>query len=401
MGNFVCIGLDGGATKISGARLKRDPETRQFFLANDPFEAELRDSADYDPEFRPVDINIQLKEMESENIKVTEAETRQENAFVETALNVIRHTLQGTQTESILIGMGLPGLKTDDKRGIAVMANGPRMPDFANKLEEQCHNEFDYQFKPIRRLGSDADYCGMGEEFARNGAFSPVLNAYYLGGGTGAADALKINGRLIPFDYTKHWLAKTWELKNADGISLERFASAGGIQSLFAKIANRDLTEVMASNINADTILDKAIEGDSTAIKTMELVADGLADLISERIETLAIGWQNRFGFVNPKRQPLSETHEYMGMLLGRIVIGQRLGNLLQRSQSTSILWKPLVEKLSTFCHEYPESLIRSYYTNPSGFRSDIIVFSSLRSAPVLGAGIDAWLHSGVSETYA
>ena len=68
-------------------------------------------------------------------------------------------------------------------------------------------------------------------------AFEDVENAYYLGGGTGAADALKLHGKLISFDKCKNWIAKTWEMSDKNGKSMEIYCSANGIQSIYGDLA--------------------------------------------------------------------------------------------------------------------------------------------------------------------
>ncbi|NOZ75399.1 MAG: ROK family protein, partial [FCB group bacterium] len=323
----------------------------------------------------------------------TKSEQAQEMAFLEASVKAIQACIPATDDRPILIGMGLPGLKTPDQRGIAAMANGPRMPEFASRLEAMVQDQGIRLARPIHRLGSDADYCGIGEEYAVDGNFSAVRNAYYLGGGTGAADALKLNGKLVPLDHTKTWLAKTWELKSDEGLSLERFASAGGIQAVYAQISGRNVNDVIAEKIYPDVILDRAVQHEPAATETMNLVARRLADLLAERIVTTYRGWTNQFSFINPRRAALISDHPYLGVLFDRIVIGQRLADLLRRSRSTSFLWKPLLDRLSQHCSEL-DSVARNHYVQNARFREDRLVLSNLRSAPVLGAGVDAWLNA-------
>ncbi|RMF08653.1 MAG: hypothetical protein D6762_05205, partial [Candidatus Neomarinimicrobiota bacterium] len=230
----VLIGIDGGATKISGAGIRRDPRTGQFTFRSEPVEIPLASTDSFSPEFKPVDLQSQLQDLSRGEFHLTEAEIRQGTAFVEATRQVIRSCVPGDSSPPILVGIGLPGLKTADRRGISAMANGPRMPEFCADLERLLRRDSISLLAPIHHLGSDADYCGLGEEYAEEGAFTGWEHAYYLGGGTGAADALKLKGVLLPLDATKDWLAKTWELQSPEGLSMERFASAGGIQAVYA-----------------------------------------------------------------------------------------------------------------------------------------------------------------------
>lgn len=387
----LCIGLDGGATKISAALLERNAESGQFSLSGDPVEIPLAACSGFSPDFQPVDIAVQLREMEAGAIRPTEEEQAQESAFLEAAVEAIHACLPATDVPPILIGMGLPGLKTPDQRGIAAMANGPRMPEFASQLEARLTDRKIPLARPLHRLGSDADYCGMGEEYAVDGNFADMQNAYYLGGGTGAADALKLGGQLVPLDQTKSWLAKTWELKEKDGLSLERFASAGGIQTVYARISGKDYNTLVADKIYPSVILQRAVDGEPAAAETMERVAHRLGDLLAERIETTCCGWKGRFSFINPRRAPLDSQHPFLGTVFDRIVMGQRLADLLRQSQTTPFLWRPLLERLSEHCSRM-DTMVQNHYLHNARFREDVLVLSGLRAAPVLGAGVDAWL---------
>ena len=151
--------------------------------------------------------------------------------------------------KNAIVGIGMPGLKTKNKRGIIALINGPRMPDYSQFIESRLLEANMSLVSPIAHLGSDADYCGLGEEYAENGLFKDVKNAYYLGGGTGVADAMKLNGKLVPFDNTKAWIAKTWEMKCDKNISLEKYASSSGIQSIFSMYSNIPVEELNKNEI--------------------------------------------------------------------------------------------------------------------------------------------------------
>ena len=73
------------------------------------------------------------------------------------------------------------------------MANGPRMPEYLNYIESKINQS-------VYPLESDANMCVWGEEYALDGSLRNINNAYYLGGGTGTADGLKLKSKLVPFD---------------------------------------------------------------------------------------------------------------------------------------------------------------------------------------------------------
>ncbi|MBT3216465.1 MAG: hypothetical protein HOC47_04725 [Candidatus Marinimicrobia bacterium] len=386
MNNPAIIGIDGGATKVSASRIKQS--SAGFTLGRDQSQKIYSDFPGFDPGFTPVNIDSQLKEMYS-GIILTDAEQIQEKAIIGTFVETISEINIG---EQIIIGIGMPGLKTVDVRGIAAMANGPRMPHFCDNLEQILSQKGLQLAKPIHHLGSDADYCGLGEEFAADGLFKAVTNGYYLGGGTGTADALKLKGKLVPFDDTKAWLLKSWEMMNQDQIEMEQFASTGGIQSIYSTYSGISIESLNADGINADVILKRAIQKEEPALKTFADVSFNLADLLFERIETIYSGWEGRYGFVDPNRGTPSSKHPYLGIILDRIIIGQRLGALLESSKGYGILWEPLIHQLRNLIKKSDRlhTDAKAVYLDNLQINPELVKISTLRKAPIIGAGIDA-----------
>lgn len=390
--DFLLIGLDGGATKVNGWTI--NVENGEFTMGDHNFAASYYEFTGYSDKFVATDIQRQLKEFQSGKIKPGKKEMRQGDAYAEAAAEVILKLVQKSDKKRILVGEGMPGLKTADKRGIAVMANGPRIVDYCERVEKILSNYSIEFVSPIAVLGSDAFYCGMGEEYAKDGQFKSVDNSYYLGGGTGAADALKLHGDLISLDDIKEWFVKTWEVKNDQGISLEKCASAKGIQELYGKFTGMSVAELNKKEIYPLDIRDKALAAEKEAIKTFDLLSENLALLIYERITTIYSGWQGLFSFVNPNRNIPTPEHGYKGTLLDSIIIGQRLGDLFHASQDDNLLWQPFFQKLSYLImkSEVLNEEAKSYYCPGDIFNKKLLVISKLREAPALGAGIDAYL---------
>ncbi len=393
--DFIVIGIDGGATKVSAWNVRFDPDGSNFSLGDVNIQRSYRDIPGFIPDFTPVDLGTQLKEFEHNNIHPTADEEQQGAVYVEACAQVVEEIAARFQSSRVLIGIGMPGIKTADKRGIAVVANGPRMLHYARDLESRLTLKHIELVQPIAHIGSDADYCGIGENYAAQGAFRDVQNAYYLGGGTGVADALKLNGELLPFDQTKTWLAKSWEMKNASGISLEKFASAGGIQGIYANLAGKSVDELNQSGIYPLQIAEMAAGGDATAQETFRQVAESLSMLLFERITTLFAGWQEFFEFVNPNRAALTPEHPYLGQRFERMVIGQRLGELFDSAAGKQVLREPVIAQLQRLITESPvlDQTAKEHYAQ----MDHIVVTSRLREAPALGAGIDAVLSAGLA----
>ena len=394
--NFLLIGVDGGATKVSAWEVNIESDEENLFgLGALNEQRSYRDIPGYIKDFKPVDLSTQLQEWQGDTIKPEDDEIQQAAVYIEAAAQVIETLARRSKKERILVGLGMPGLKTGDKRGIAVVANGPRMITYARQLEERLAMRNIRFVRPIHQLGSDADYCGIGENYAAEGLFRDVDNAYYLGGGTGVADALKLNGKLLPFDRTKSWLAKSWEMKSAEDLSLEKYASAGGIQSLYAEQSGLSVEELNARGVYPPQIAQKAADGEQAAGETYRRVAEQMALLLYERISTLYAGWQGLFQFVNPQRPSLEGEHPYQGTLLQRIILGQRLGELFELPVSENVLKNPMLRELQQHIDTSSalDETAKKHYANIS----DLIVVSRLREAPAVGAGVDAYLNYKMS----
>ena len=391
MEDTLLIGTDGGATKVSGWIINYSDKTGLFQISETNVQKKYSDYSDYDPAYIPVDIKTQLNEMNS-GIHLTNQEKQQGYVYMNAAADVIIELLRKYPGKKALVGIGMPGLKTSDKRGIAVLANGPRMPGYSEFIEKRIKKQNLALSSRIARLGSDADYCGLGEEYSAAGLFKNVGNAYYLGGGTGVADALKLKGKLIPFDKAKSWIAKTWEMKCEKGISLERYASAGGIQSIYSQFSKISVEELNNNNIYPLQILNKALSGDHAAVDTINDVSKYITDLLYERITSIYSGWSNLFSFVNPSKVLQDKNHEYTGILLDRLIVGQRLGDLINESKVTSLLWSQIVDRLSVSIKNNNDKQLRDHYLRDGKFNVDMLIISKLREAPAIGAGVDAFL---------
>jgi len=321
MQEYLLIGVDGGATKVNCWSVDID-YSGKFSLGNLNESRSYADYSEYDPEFSPVDLQIQLDERSKGCIQPTEKEIQQAIAYTKACADSIIEVAGKSKKSHILVGVGMPGLKTDDQRGISAMANGPRQINYAKNLEQKLSDAGIELISPISHIGSDAFYCGLGEEYASAGQFRNVKNSYYLGGGTGAADALKLNSNLVSLDDIKEWFVKAWEMKCPENRSIETYVSSRGIQALYGELSNQPLAELNSQEIYPPQIRTRALTGDPLACETFEKVAKYLALLLYERITTLYAGWQEIFNFGNPNRAIPGNQHPFLGSLFDNIIIG-------------------------------------------------------------------------------
>lgn len=385
---FILIGIDGGATKVNGWILNFTENPQNFSLSEFNAEKKYSEYKEFISDYTPVDLPTQLKEMESAKFNLREDEIQQGSTYIQACADVIEELAQRDKDTRVVVGIGMPGLKTENKRGLSALANGPRMPEYARTIEQILQQKGIEFLAPIAHIGSDADYCGIGENYAEGGGFKDAYNAYYLGGGTGAADALKLRGELVPFDKTKSWLAKTWELKNEGGISLERFASASGIQFIYSSKSSITTEELNKIGIYPIQIAEKALNEEQAALDAFKDISKYLALLIYDRITCLYCGTQNPFTFVNPNRAALEKEHFYINDTFEKIVIGQRLGDLMASEVGETVLTSPLKNHINQLIDKsdcLPKNVKQHYLDK------NIIFYSKLREAPALGAGIDAF----------
>tara|TARA_B100001741_G_C16545927_1_gene596721 strand:+ start:1205 stop:2389 length:1185 start_codon:yes stop_codon:yes gene_type:complete len=384
---YIIIGIDGGGSKVSAGIIEsKDIST---FTIKSLSQQYYNERSEFNSDFSPVAMDIQLNEYNTEEYNVTNDEVLQGKAIIESFHNSI---INLNIDKPILMGIGMVGLKTKDLRGIGAIANGPRIPNFCIQLEDALHKSNIHLHKPIQYIGSDADNCGIGEEYGKDGLFKDIQNGYYIGGGTGTADALKLKNELIPFDSISSWIAKSWEILNENNISMEQYTSLKGIQSIYSNYSEIPINELCNESIYANEIFSRALKNEQAALLTCADITKYMSTLIVERVETIFSGWQNKFGLLNPKHSLLINNHPYKNNLLERIIIGQGLGKLFHLSKNTPLLWDPLHNNIYDMIQKsrvLPSEAKKFLFENGT-LKKGFIMTSNLDNSALLGAGITA-----------
>ena len=384
---YIIIGIDGGGSKVSAGIIEsKDIST---FTIKSLSQQYYNERSEFNSDFSPVAMDIQLNEYNTEDYNVTNDEVLQGNAIIESFHNSI---INLNIDKPILMGIGMVGLKTKDLRGIGAIANGPRIPNFCIQLEDALHKSNIHLHKPIQYIGSDADNCGIGEEYGKDGLFKDIQNGYYIGGGTGTADALKLKNELIPFDSISSWIAKSWEILNENNISMEQYTSLKGIQSIYSNYSEIPINELCNESIYANEIFSRALKNEKAALLTCADITKYMSTLIVERVETIFSGWQNKFGLLNPKHSLLINNHPYKNNLLERIIIGQGLGKLFHLSKNTPLLWDPLHNNIYDMIQKsrvLPSEAKKFLFENGT-LKKGFIMTSNLDNSALLGAGVTA-----------
>ena len=384
---YIIIGIDGGGSKVSAGIIEsKDIST---FTIKSLSQQYYNERSEFNSDFSPVAMDIQLNEYNTEEYNVTNDEVLQGKAIIESFHNSI---INLNIDKPILMGIGMVGLKTKDLKGIGAIANGPRIPNFCIQLEDALHKSNIHLHKPIQYIGSDADNCGIGEEYGKDGLFKDIQNGYYIGGGTGTADALKLKNELIPFDSISSWIAKSWEILNENNISMEQYTSLKGIQSIYSNYSEIPINELCNESIYANEIFSRALKNEQAALLTCADITKYMSTLIVERVETIFSGWQNKFGLLNPKHSLLINNHPYKNNLLERIIIGQGLGKLFHLSKNTPLLWDPLHNNIYDMIQKsrvLPSEAKKFLFENGT-LKKGFIMTSNLDNSALLGAGVTA-----------
>jgi hypothetical protein len=441
---MLLIGVDGGATAARAHAVSCDDLHRPSSFELRPESASRVYTRVAD--FAPLPVAEQLAQRDAGDIKCTDKEVEQGRRYVQAAAEAVIEVAQQCAATRVLVGIGMPGLKTPDGRGINTINNGPRMPDYLELLEKHIAAAGIALVSPIAALGSDADYCGLGEEYAADGLFRGVENAYYVGCGTGIADAMKLRGKLVPFDTAKSWIQKSWQIASALGPTFEKLVSAKSLNRVYADVrgatkrrsdeATKDHvaagprtgrshalggTAVPAVGAGESTARGAvahggsgprarpavtvphsaypevaAAAGDAVAIAWMSTAALVLAELIFERLWTIKNGRADAPHRGDAYAQ-LDSDHEFRGTLLDRVIIGQRVGQIYADPAYREVFGDKLDADLVALIAGSEDAEMRDAYLQrsagpprPAQLKPGFVLPSKLRAAPALGAAVAA-----------
>jgi hypothetical protein len=207
------VGVDGGATSVRACRVRPSPAGLR---------AEVEGPARLHPAaagFVPV-----LREAAHGALSLREHQlARAWSASVaDAALDVLG-------PGPLLLGVAMPGLKTPDGRGLAWLRNGPRAPRFLELVEQHLAARVAAWFAPAQGLFSDAVAALEGERAAEGGLLRGLRGAWYVGGGTGLAEAALIDGRAVGLDDARLGWTRAWELDAGAGATFEQRLSMAAL----------------------------------------------------------------------------------------------------------------------------------------------------------------------------
>lgn len=207
------VGVDGGATSVRAARVERAAGGLRT-LAGGP--ARVHPPA---AGFVPV-----LRAAAASPIGL-----REHQAARAWAANVAEAALDVLGEGPLLLGVAMPGLKTSDGRGLAWLRHGPRAPRFLEWVRERMAPRVAQWLAPPQGLFSDAVAALEGERAAADGLLAGLSGAWYVGGGTGLAEAALIDGRATALDDVRLSWPRAWELDAGAGATFEQRLSMAAL----------------------------------------------------------------------------------------------------------------------------------------------------------------------------
>ena len=242
------VGLDCGASKILSQKASFNLDLDLVIPFGNSIEVLYSNNKDWIENFSPVPVQAQLKQFSKNSIILTSEEISQGKVIIEEIKKLLDFTGQNN------LSICFPGLKSNE--GICVMANGPRIPRFKKLLNLDQH------------IFNDSDCCTLGEWKSSIGCMINVKNAIYIGGGTGIADGIIMNGKILNFNDNTD-LKRSWEIDFNDSTIESQISPGGMIRSLNTKFNKniKNLDEFLESKESL-TILKSASKALSSLIES-------------------------------------------------------------------------------------------------------------------------------------
>lgn len=354
--DMLLVGVDGGASGFRAHEivLRETAAGLRFALG----ENSAAERIEVPPNFAAKSIELQREEARRGTYAISPEERELQGRWVAAASRAIWRVASRAGPKPLYVGICSPGLKTPDGRGIQISLNGPRIPDFIDALEQSLILDGLNLGRPIARLSSDGAACGVGESLAEHGALCGVAHGYYIGGGSGVAEAFKLAGVVREADALGIPLEKAWQLRADDGLSFEQHLSVSGL--------NRDFGLTNIDDVEVDSFPEHAAAaGDGRALGLFGARAQRLAELACSRLLAL---------------------HAQCGVSLERVVVGQRLGLLLLDARLEACFAAPARAALAAQLAARAPADLRERWNQDGALRAGRLVGSRLSAAPALGA---------------
>ena len=251
MNDDLLAGIDCGATKVMIQSGVYSSTTNKISPGSINHEFYYSDHPDWNSKFIPVPLDTQKSEYQSDNISLSYEEINQSNVIIDTIVSSIKII------EDHKIGLCYPGLK--NHKGIVVMANGPRIPNLTHHIH------------PVKNILNDSDCCVIGELKSTIGMMQDAENGIYIGGGTGIADGIILNGEILNLINTVG-VPRSWEINISSNETVETLLSPAGIIKRYNDQNNAE-ERVLADLLHKEKfnkIMDDALKAFLKLVKVRE-----------------------------------------------------------------------------------------------------------------------------------
>ncbi|MCA9791630.1 MAG: ROK family protein [Candidatus Eremiobacteraeota bacterium] len=175
------------------------------------------------PDFRLGDIRSERefkpfspppREQQLQHSARSQAEQKAARERVECIAETILECRARLPDTQVLLAVAAPGLKNEARDSIVVSVNGPRITGLPSLLEELTGLS-------CGPLGDDSVMAALAEQVAPGGQLRDVSNAYYVGPGTGLAEAVLQSGRWL----SSGTYSRAWELGLEAGLRAQAWVS--------------------------------------------------------------------------------------------------------------------------------------------------------------------------------
>ena len=278
MSNNLLAGIDCGATKVLIQSAIFDKNTENISPGKISKEFFYSDHPKWNKKFLPIPLNIQKNEFDKNKISLKNSERNQARIIIDTIHKAMNHVKKHKA------GICFPGIKHNND--IVIMANGPRIINMKNKIGS------------IKTIYNDSECCVIGEWKSSIGKMKNIKNGIYIGGGTGIADGLILDGKLIDFN-DKESPKRSWELLFPSGDSIESFLSPSGIIKKYNNLTKSN-------------------------VKTLHEILNfsDYQDIFENSVKAFLFLVRDRINFFQQKNK-----------IIEKIIIGQRLGEFLSKNE--------------------------------------------------------------------
>ncbi len=354
--NTVLIGVDGGASGFRAHEIviRETAGGARLSLGKHSAAEEVESVAG----FVPQELDRQREQAAASKFEFTREERTLQGRWIHAASRAIRDVAVKSGHDTVRVGLCAPGVKTADGRGIELSLYGPRVPDFIDALEQSLVLDGVNLREPIMRVVSDGLACAHGEDLAEDGLFADIRNGYYLGGGSGLAESYKLAGTIHAADDLAPEIKKAWQLLADDGRSFETHLSAAGLNLDFGLDGARPREGALFPE-------QAAAAGEPRALALFGARAARLAELCCAR---------------------LIAVHGAHGVILDRVVIGQRLGQFFLDPCLAQCFRGAARAGLSAQLDERAPPALRSAWVENGELAQGRLLGSNLRAAAALGA---------------